>query len=195
MKSPSFSNAPLALLRHGLLATACLLLGCKQWTGNETTDDGIPNEADRRDICRLLEALEHPDQSRDKIVLDATPEQTFGEIPPQRLAARLEDLESHQRSLRIAYSADDKTHAGRSPYVTMDYDLATGCQGHAPKVGRLTNDVSGLPGIDVWIDVRHEVDDTVVLDCLWLPSKEEDFFRFGNEPHLIRFFFTQPNGS
>jgi hypothetical protein len=171
------------------IIAGCALAGCTVSNGRLGASDGeLITPAEQQAAFSLLTALYRPDQFH-RVMIDATPVEHFDRNSTRQLEKRLRHLRAGASAFQVSLETEQSSpHSVPSRYFKANYFPSSG------RFQELSASAS-QPGKDLEITVRLQRDGTLMFDCLWLTTRQEDFFRLSRGMKVFQFFNTGENSA
>jgi hypothetical protein len=161
-------------------SVAFLLVGCgtQKPAGGQIHSTAM-EPSDIKIAARFLDAVYRPRHTPDKIIVDASAEESHAHTPlgirNRELASRLEIMRHPPEHLRLVINSGDRpTPYGSSQFI-FDYDRHTGrLTPLGPHItGSATSESSNM-----WLDIRHWPNGTrlVCASLWWINDSRRDVF-------------------
>lgn len=179
-------------MRTALFSVAAVLLaGCSSpMSAPEPVRSTALESSDLKLAERFFHALYRPRHSSDRIVVDASAEDSFGHIPlvtrNRELAARLDTMRQPPRPLRLVVHSGDRPEPYGSSHFVYTYDAATG---KFTALGPHSFGVDTPDSSNMWLDIRHWPDGTrlVCVSHWWINDLRDDIFHLRQGESKFRF--------
>ena len=172
-------------------AAAFLLAGCSSpKSAPEQIRSTAMEPSDIKVATRFLDALYRPRHSPDRIIVDASAEESYAHIPlgvrNRELTSRLDLLRHPPERLRLVINSGDRPEPFGSSHFIFEYDRLTGrLTSMGPHItGAATSDSSNM-----WLDIRHWPDGTrlVCVTFWWINDQKDDIFHLRQGESKFRF--------